>query len=232
MSAALGLYRLQQVDSQIDSANARLGEIRKTLENNAEMNAALNRMQTSKAEHQRFQHELKNAEAEVQAQKIKIEQNESSLYGGSVKNPKELQDLQLEVASLKKYLVTLEERQLEAMMNAEDGESEMGSAGAALEVVQARLGNEHSKLIEEQTRLTSQLESLVDEREAAVAPVEQSMLQTYEALRKQKKGVAVAAIDDGICASCGTTITAAAQQAARSAKLVNCSTCGRILFAN
>ena len=232
MSAALGLYRLQQVDSQIDHARTRLDEIRKTLENDSEMKAALTRSETSKSAHKRFQQELHSAEAEVQAQKIKIEQNESSLYSGNVKNPKELQDLQLEVASLKKYLVTLEERQLEAMINAEAGESEMESAGAALEVVQARLKNEHGKLIDEQSELTSQIESLVDEREAALAPIDSSMLQIYEALRKQKKGVAVAAINDGICSACGTTATVATQQSARTTKLVNCSTCGRILFAN
>lgn len=232
MSAALGLYRLQQVDSQIDHARTRLGEILKTLENDSEMKAALNRVEKSSADHQRFLHELHNAEADVQAQKIKIEQNESSLYSGNVKNPKELQDLQQEVASLKKYLVTLEERQLEAMINAEAGDSELESARAALEVVQARLKNEHSKLIDEQSELSNQLESLVDEREAALAPIDNSMLQTYEALRKQKKGVAVSAINDGICSTCGTTVTAASQQAARSNKLVNCSTCGRILFAN
>jgi len=232
MSAALGLYRLQQVDSQIDHARGRLEQIRKTLENDSEMKAALTRTETSKSAHQRFQQELHSAEAEVQAQKIKIEQNDSSLYSGNVKNPKELQDLQLEVASLKKYLVTLEERQLEAMINAEAGESEMESAGAALEVIQARLRNEHGKLIDEQSELTSQIESLVDEREAALAPIDSSMLQIYEALRKQKKGVAIAAIDDGICSSCGTTVTVATQQSARTTKLVNCSTCGRILFAN
>ena len=35
MSAALGLYRLQQVDSQIDQIQARLKVIQQTLENDA-----------------------------------------------------------------------------------------------------------------------------------------------------------------------------------------------------
>ena len=40
MSAALGLYRLQQVDSQIDQIQARLKVIQQTLENDAELRAA------------------------------------------------------------------------------------------------------------------------------------------------------------------------------------------------
>ena len=40
MSAALGLYRLQQVDSQIDQIQARLKAIQQTLENDIVLRAA------------------------------------------------------------------------------------------------------------------------------------------------------------------------------------------------
>src|SRR5919205_4285548 len=40
MSAALGLYRLQQVDRQIDQIQARLRAIQQTLENDAELRGA------------------------------------------------------------------------------------------------------------------------------------------------------------------------------------------------
>ncbi|MDP1714876.1 MAG: C4-type zinc ribbon domain-containing protein [Anaerolineales bacterium] len=233
MSASLGIYRLQQVDRQIDHARAQLDTIRKTLENDAELRAALSQVETTQTQNQRALHEMKNAEAGVDSQKIKIEQAEASLYGGSVKNPKELQDLQKDVASLKKYFATLEERQLETMLKAEAAESELQIAGTELEKIQARLGSEHGKLIQEQLTLSKQLERLTEEREAAHAPIESSLLQTYDGLRQQKRGVAVAEINDNACASCGTTLNASIQQNARSQKqLVNCPSCGRILFAN
>jgi len=57
-------------------------------------------------------------------------------------------------------------------------------------------------------------------------------LERYEALRQQRRGVAVAEIRDNACDACGTTLTAALQQSARhAAELVHCPTCGRILFA-
>ena len=111
MSASLGLYRLQKVDSQIDRARAQLETIRKTLENDVELRNALAQVESAQAEQYRTSNELKNAEAEAQAKKIKIEQTEASLYGGGVQNPKELQDLQKDIVSLKKHLVTLEERE-------------------------------------------------------------------------------------------------------------------------
>ncbi len=231
MSASLGLFRLQQIDTQIDRAKTRLNGIQKKLENDEELKAVHTRFETTKSENQKALLAAKNAEAEVDAMKIKIEQVEASLYGGVVKNPKELQDLQKESASLKKHLVTLEERQLEAMLLSESAGIEMEKAQNDLELVQARLGNEHKKLFDEQNELVKHMENFVQEREAALAPIEIPLLSSYEDLRKQKRGVAVSEVEDGACASCGTTLNAALQQNARSQKLAYCPSCGRILFA-
>lgn len=233
MSASLGLFRLQQVDRQMDRARAQLDVIRHTLENDAELKKAAERVEAAQDRHHRAGHALKMAEAEAEALKIKMEQAESSLYGGAIKNPKELQDLEREIASLKKHMVTLEERQLEAMLAAEDAETELKQARADLEALKSRLGAEQVKLLEEQSELKKQLERLAEEREAALAPIDGSLLQTYETLREQKRGVAVSEINDSACASCGTMLNPALRQSVRSQKqLVHCPTCGRILFAN
>jgi predicted nucleic acid-binding Zn-ribbon protein len=233
MSASLGLHRLQQVDRQIDQARLQLESIRQTLENDIELREALNNLENAQSANHHAHHELKNAEAEVEAQKIKIEQSESSLYGGKVQNPKELQDLQKDIVSLKKHLATLEERELEAMIKAENTENNLQSTKTRLELIQARLGNEHKKLLTDQSALTIKLEQFTEEREAALAPIENSMLQIYENLRQLKHGVAIAEVSDNSCASCGATITASLQQNARSQKqLANCPSCGRILYAN
>ena len=231
MSTTLGLFRLQQVDSQIDRVRLKLSTIQKTLDNDVELKQALTRVETGQKENHHALHEMKNAEAEVQAQRIKIEQAESSLYGGSVKNPKELQDLQKDVASLKKHLVTLEERELEAMLKSETETSAYENAKTELELLQAKRGNEHKKLFEEQAALMKQLENLAEEREASVTPIDVKMLQSYDELRRSKRGVAIAEIQDGACASCGTDLNASTQQNARR-QIVPCPSCGRILFAN
>jgi predicted nucleic acid-binding Zn-ribbon protein len=233
MSASLGLHRLQQIDRQIDHARSQLENIRQTLENDAELREALKHLENTQADHHHAHHDLKNAEAEVEALKIKIEQAESSLYGGKVQNPKELQDLQKDIASLKKHHTTLEEHELEAMIKTESAENNLQSAKTKLELIQARLGNEHKKLIADQSMLTTKLQQFAEEREAALAPIEGNMLQIYENLRQLKNGVAVAEVKDNSCASCGATITASLQQNARSQKqLANCPSCGRILYAN
>jgi uncharacterized protein len=233
MSASLGLFRLQQVDRQIDQVRLQVENIQRTLENDSELREALNQLETAKADHLHAHHTLKSTESEVQAQKIKIEHAESSLYGGKVQNPKELQDLQKDIVSLKKHLVTLEERELEAMIKAEDAENNLQSAKTKLELMQARLGNEHKKLIDNRSALEIKLEQLAEEREASLAPIEVNLIQVYENLRLQKRGVAIAEVSDNSCASCGATITNTLQQNARSQKqLAHCPSCGRILYAN
>jgi predicted nucleic acid-binding Zn-ribbon protein len=232
MSATLILHRLQQVDRQIDQAQARLAVIRKTLENDAELRDVLSRVDTTKAENQTAERELKQGELDVQSQQIKIQQTDASLYSGNVHNPKELQDLQNEVAALKRHLSTLEERELTAMQKVETTEVSLKQATTDLELIQAKRGNEHRKLIDEQTALSKDLERLSSERQATVSAIEGQILKMYDSLRQQKRGIAVAEVSDNSCTACGTTLTASLQQNARSVShLANCPSCGRILYA-
>ncbi len=232
MSASLGLFRLQQVDRKIDRVHSQLDTIRQTLENDIELRDALQKAESAQAERFHANSELKNIEAEANAQKIKIAQAESSLYGGSVKNPKELQDLQKDIVSLKKHLVALEEREMESMLLLEKTENALQSAKTELELLQARRRNEHKKLFEDQSAFSIELERLTEERSAALAPIQIDLLETYETLRKDKRGAAIAEISDGACASCGADIGASLHQNARSTKLAYCPSCGRILYAN
>ncbi|HEX6036333.1 MAG TPA: C4-type zinc ribbon domain-containing protein [Anaerolineales bacterium] len=233
MSAALGLYRLQQVDSQIDQIQARLKAIQQTLENDAEMRSASQRFASAESRQKDAERILKLIEADVEKQRIKIEQTEASLYGGKVHNPKELQDLQKDVASLKRHLETLEERQLEAMIAAETAENEFQMAINHLERVQSNLKEQNKDLALESEALRKHLERLHAERQAVVTDIASQALGVYDQLRRQKRGLAITTIADNACEACGTTLTASQQQTARSAsQLFHCPTCGRILYAN
>lgn len=233
MSAALGLYRLQQVDSQIDQIQARLKVIRQTLENETELRAATQQLEASEAEYKHAEQALKQAEAEVQKQSIKIEETEASLYGGRVHNPKELQDLEKDVASLKRHLGTLEERQLEAMLVAEATEQAWHNSKSALERLRSSLGEQNRDLTEESILLHKDLERLNSERQAVVSDIAGQAMNLYNQLRQQRRGIAVTTVSDGSCAACGTTLTASQQQSARStSQLFPCPTCGRILYAD
>jgi predicted nucleic acid-binding Zn-ribbon protein len=232
MSAALGLYRLQQVDSQIDQIQARLKVIQETLENDVELKASIEQCNASDKKHKEVERALKLAEAEVQKQRIKIEQTDASLYGGHVHNPKELQDLQKDVASLKRHLETLEERELEAMLAVESAEKELGLAQTELERLKSSRGDQNRDLTREIESLRKDRERLDSERKAIMGNIENKTVGVYDQLRQQRRGIAVTTLSDGSCAACGTTLTPSQQQNARStSQLFHCPTCGRVLYA-
>ena len=233
MSAALGLYRLQHVDRQMDQIHGRLKAIQETLQNDRELRAAMDAFSASENESKTAERAFKSTGADVEKQRIKIELAESSLYGGKVHNPKELQDLQLDVASLKKHLVTLENIELEAMSALENAEQDMQTAKSQLERVQADKSIQYNDLTKESASLQKEIERLDSERKAVMSGIPQPSVLTYDSLRKQKRGVAITTVSDSACSACGTTLTPSQQQNARStSQLFTCPTCGRILFSN
>jgi predicted nucleic acid-binding Zn-ribbon protein len=231
MSAAFGLFRLQQVDNRISQIEARLAKVHEALENDSELQLALGQVSQAEQEQRSAEQSRREAEHEAQGLQVKIQQAESSLYSGSVHNPKELQDIQAEVVSLKKHLATLEERELAAMLQVETAEASLQTVESGLKQTRARFTSEYGKLNADLESLRRERNDLDEERQAAVSAIPAELLSTYEELRQQRRGVAVAVASDNGCSACGTTLTAAVQQSARhSPQLVHCPSCGRILY--
>jgi len=231
MNQTLSLYRLQQTDSQISRVQARLQAIQKILEDDEALRQASTQAEVADKNRLVAERALRQAEDTVRDQHIKIEQTESSLYSGSVHNPKELQDLQNEVAALKRHLATLEDRQLEAMLNCEESESAYQTAQVALRAVQSQSNKQNQSLGQEQASLQREIAKLEAERQAIANAIPAQFIENYNQLRQTRGGVAVAAISDSACAACGSGLTPAEQQSARSAaQMTRCPSCGRILY--
>ncbi|MGA2490096.1 MAG: C4-type zinc ribbon domain-containing protein [Anaerolineales bacterium] len=207
MSQTLNLYRLQQIDSQMDRpANARC-------------------LSAEQA--------LKQAERDVQSQIIKIEQTQSSLYGEKSHSPKELQDLQNDVFALKRHLVTLEDRQIDAMQESETSEAEQQFAHAKVSAALDSRVELNKGLHHEQEMIKNELERFLLERNAVSGAIPTAELGLYVQLRQQRRGVAVAVIAENSCGACGTTLSLAQVQSAHASDhIMLCPSCGRILYAS
>lgn len=189
MSATFHLYRLQKIDSQIDKVQKRLDDIQRIIDDNRELKHAKTVLKKCEAAHEKTEKALHQAENEVKAQHIKIEQTESMLYGGSLKNPKEIQDLQNKADSLKRYLSKLQDDQIEAMLVHEEEGETLQTAQNALNGIRNKLIQQNSQLGGEQTVLTQDMDRLVKERDAALREVPADMFSKYTQLRKQKKWI-------------------------------------------
>ena len=232
MNQSAHLYLLQKLDTQLDQIHARVSEIDRLLSEDERVRAA---RQVTDAAHRDLENarlEARNADHLVSDQQVKIEQSEASLYGGRIHNPKELQDLQKEIESLKRHLATLEDRQLEAMIALEETGQAATVAVSELERTQAEVIQAKAGLAGERDQLLKTRQRLETERSAALSPILEANLQIYNRIREQRKGIAVACIDDETCSTCGAPIRPAEAQAARlQSALHYCSSCGRVLFA-
>ncbi len=175
---------------------------------------------------------IADLDQDIENKKIRINQSESSLYGGKVQNTKELQALQTEIESLNKYVSE----------KAIDLTSKMVAFEACerdLEVSQKELDDEFSSrekqniiLMQENKVLQKDLEKLDSERLVAVSQIKNQHLIVYEDIRKKKKNIAVSIVEDDTCSACGVSITPSEWQAARSPDVVVfCPSCSRILYA-
>ena len=225
------LFQLQRIDSQLDQVNMKLKEIDLVLNDNSEMVQAREKVKDLENKKNTALKTQQRAEEDLHSQRIKIEQSESTLYGGKISNPKELQDIQNEVASLKKYLSNLEDRVLDAMLEVEEMTGQHQEAMQTLENIHNQTGQRNEKLIKDKDKLLVEAERLNVERNVFASSIPADELTKYNQLRRTRRGVAVAQVIDRTCAACGSTLSASLLQNASSMnQIIHCDTCGRILY--
>ena len=233
MSTALLLYRLQQIDSRLYQVTTRLSAIHSMLENNAELQAARQQLDSAQREQYDAEKSLKAAEYEAATLRVKLEQVESSLYSGKIQSPKELQDLQNEIALLKRHLGVLEDNQLEVMMAVETASLLHETTQKELDVIHGKVISENATLQTEQNALQKEAENLNAQRLAVLPAIKADTLGLYDALRQKRSGLAVSVVIENSCDTCGASLTPGYAQSVRtSAQLVHCPMCGRILYSN
>lgn len=171
-------------------------------------------------------------EDELAANRAKQDESERRLYGGSVHNPKELQDLQAEVEALSRHRGVLEDRLLNSMLVVEEAKSASLAAQADLDRTVLQAATQGQALTLEQTQLSAQVERLSAEREAAVGDVTEGDLALYSQLRDNRAGHALALVQDDACGACGLIVAHSLRQEIRQGtSLIRCIQCGRILYA-
>ena len=131
MSRVFTLERLQSVDQELDEKTKRARQIDERLASDPLVLAGRAELEAEEKLHAQRRSTLRTREMEANSIDLKIKEIEGRLYSGRVSNPKELQDLQRDVASLKKHLSALEDQILEAMPLADLAKKPVAAAWAA-----------------------------------------------------------------------------------------------------
>jgi predicted nucleic acid-binding Zn-ribbon protein len=232
MARLTNIFRLQEVDEALIDNRERLAEIDRILAENERIQQAETELDQAQDAFVSAKSQTGEAEQAVSNQRAKLKNTEKSLYGGGVTNPKELEDLQMESESLKRYLETLEDRLLEAMVDLEEIEATYQAAKLQLETTKTEVAADHEDLNQERSSLLKQLERLETEREAAASNVTEADQQLYQKTRGKTGRKPIAVMKDGSCGVCGMAIPGSKQQSVRGGEeTVRCPQCGRLLYA-
>lgn len=229
MNVAKQLYELQEVDLTIEAREQALKQIVGQL---GESQVVLNTRSKLASEEQRLEelgHKQHSLEWEIDDITTKITKAEEELYSGRVGNPKELANLQHEIEVLKAKRSELEDRTIEVMEQVEGAKTGVETLKGELKTLETEWQAQQEKLKVDKEHLEAELVSLKQKREAVSAQVDSGAVDFYLGLKKQK-GTAVAKVEQGVCRGCRISLSNAEIQRARGSDLIQCSSCGRILF--
>jgi predicted nucleic acid-binding Zn-ribbon protein len=230
MSQAEGLYRLQEIDLDTARTRRRLQEIAAALADDETVQAAQAQVAAARQMLTPLQTRSRDLDLEMKSNIEKTRAADERLYSGAVKNPKEMQDLQQEIESLKKWRGELETQLLETIFAAEAAETTLGEAEAALAQVTQEWERTHRRLLDEQADLKSHLEHNRQRRERVLSELTPESLQVYDSLKPKKHNQPVALMEGGTCGVCGVAQNLAVEREARQGlQLAYCTNCGRIL---
>jgi predicted nucleic acid-binding Zn-ribbon protein len=231
----LRLLDLQAIDATLD----RLAHRRRTLPEHAQLEELDKRItqladdavlvETEDSDLGREQSKL---ETDIDQVRTRMQKDQQRLDAGQVSSPRELENLQSEIESLRKRQSDLEDVELEIMEKRE--------------VVQTRLQelrDEREQLVATRTETAERLETTVRDidAEAATATQQRSdmagsvpddLLALYEKIRSSSGGVGAAALHRGRCEGCHLQLNTTDLNRLRDAapdEVVRCEECRRIL---
>ncbi len=225
------LYSLQLIDSQIDKILDRIGAIEKCLRDNEVVNAAKKLKDETEKKFSKKQSEIRVMEDQTNSIILKKKQSENELYGGKIRNPKELQSIQEEISSLKKRISQLEDELFNLMLENESLEEELGQADASLSDKLSARSNQVVELEKEKAQLNSEMDVLNIAKQPIESHIDPELFARYQHLRKTKNRLAVVIVEENACTGCGNSITLAEIQKIKSPiDEYYCQVCKRILY--
>lgn len=232
MNHTLHLYRLQLIDSALEKAEKEIASLQAKIDSDKRIQQAKSEVEAQMNRQYKKETALKSTESIIQDFNVKLEINQSSLYSGKVRSPKELQDLQLEAESIRRSIAQNEDTQFEQLMQLEESTKVLHSLQESLLATTGLVHREFSKDSARIRTLQNEIKQRTTERVPASAQVPSDVLNLYEELKSRKRGVAVSVIEDGSCNRCGAPITSAERQKVKTSdEFVYCPSCGRILYA-
>jgi predicted nucleic acid-binding Zn-ribbon protein len=228
------ILELQLLDNEIMQANTKLKslpEIEQLIHIEKRVTAANNELLVVKSETDQISLELRRGELDVETVIDRIKKDEARLSSGNA-TPKELEQLQHEMESLKKRQEALEEVELEIMIRNDAVIARKNTLTTDLSSLQT-LKNEISGRLQNATdEINKVIADKTTARNLVASQIEKPLLDLYEKIRGSNGGIGAAALVGNKCNGCNLPINAAEMERIKSLskdELLRCEECRGIL---
>jgi len=176
--------------------------------------------------------EQRKADADVEQVKARRERDRSRMDQGLVTNPKDLERMSHELASLERRISSLEDVEIEVMEKLEEAQGTLDSTAVELTATDEALAVATTARDARAAEIHETLAQATVERATAADGLPDDLMGLYDKLRTSKQGVAAAALHARRCSGCQMTINPsdlAVIAKAPSDEVVRCEECSRIL---
>ena len=229
MSVAGQLYKLQQLDLELQKNQQELSEVENQLTDNKALVAAESRLASQKEQLEDARKKQKNSEWELEDLQERIRHIDIKLYGGKTKDPKELVNLEKEVKGLKSQTTTKEDALLGLMTQVEELEAKVKASSEEVERFKREWEQRQETLGPRKGEIEIALAELKGERSRSTEQIDSEAFNIYERIRLAR-GQAVVKVERGRCLGCHITVPTSQWQKARAGDLIQCNNCSRILY--
>ena len=229
MSVVKQLYQLQEVELEIESNEQALAQIARQLGESQAVVRARTKLKLEQQHLEELRRQQHAAEWEIEDLVNKLTTAEGKLYSGRIKNSKELTNLQYEVDGLRVRRDQLENKALAIMDRVELSTTSVDTLSNELKTLEAEWHSQQQQLSTNMEQLKTTLSDLKHKRQLLSVKIDPQANELYHELKKQRRQ-AVAKVEQGICRGCRISLPTTELQRARGDSLVQCSSCGRILF--
>ena len=228
------ILELQLLDNEIMQANTKLKslpEIEQLLHIDKRIITATDELAVVKSEADQIALELRRGEVDVETVTDRIKKDEARLASGNA-TPKELEQLQHEVGTLKKRQESLEEIELEIMIRSDAITSRSNTLTTDLASLQTLKDEIAGRLKTATDEINKVIADKNTARNLVANQIEKPLLELYEKIRGNGGGVGAAALVGNKCNGCNLAINAVEMDRIKSLakdELLRCEECRRIL---
>ena len=228
------ILEMQSLDNEIMQANTKLKslpEIEQLLHIDKRITTATDELAVVKSEADQIALELRRGEVDVETVTDRIKKDEARLASGNA-TPKELEQLQHEVGTLKKRQESLEEIELEIMIRSDAITSRSNTLTTDLASLQTLKDEIAGRLKTATDEINKVIADKNTARNLVANQLEKPLIELYEKIRGNGGGVGAAALVGNKCNGCNLAINAVEMDRIKSLakdELLRCEECRRIL---